>query len=254
MRQKDLVRSKAQKSTLNTLTSMQQNNKDANAATQPEGKKFLSKKERIAKKEEERRARQQQERDSMQMGVILSMEMSEYNFKQYSEKRRRSMDLSIGSLDGKRNTKLDNLESPSMSKLIVHGTQNDVPRFDRKQTKLTIDNPYEKVSLKTLTPSIHQNVKTTYLDWRATYEQLSVTEDSKENIALAKGKEIKRPKEETRQICLAFINEFLKDGQNAAKKQEVVEEFQKETFWQRVGFQKIDKEKPLFGLGKDKLD
>ena len=149
----------------------------------------------------------------MQMGVILSIEMSEYNYKHYSEKRRQSMDLSIEGLDCRRNNKYENLESPSMSKLIIHGTQNDVTKFERKQSnKISIDNPYEKTSLKTLTPSIHQNVKTIDLDWRATYEQLTVTEDSKENIVLAKGKEIKRPKEETRQICLAFINEFLKDG------------------------------------------
>ena len=43
---------------MNTLSTLQKNQaNDANAANQPEGKKFLSKKERIAKKEEERRAR-----------------------------------------------------------------------------------------------------------------------------------------------------------------------------------------------------
>ena len=33
----------------------------------------------------------------------------------------------------------------------------------------------------------------------------------------------------------------------------IVEEFQKETFWQRVGFKKIDKELPLYSLANDKL-
>ena len=33
----------------------------------------------------------------------------------------------------------------------------------------------------------------------------------------------------------------------------ISEEFQKETFWERVGLKKVDKEKPLYALGKDKL-
>ena len=33
----------------------------------------------------------------------------------------------------------------------------------------------------------------------------------------------------------------------------MIEESQKETFWQRVGLKKVDREIPLYALGKDKL-
>ena len=70
---------------------------------------------------------------------------------------------------------------------------------------------------------------------------------------MAKGKEIKRAKEEARATCLAYINEFLKDNPNRQVKQEIVEEYNKETFWQRMGMKKVDKEKPLYAIGKEKL-
>lgn len=45
-------------------------------------------------------------------------------------------------------------------------------------------------------------------DWRAIYQPLKVSEDSIDCINLAKGKEIKRPKEETIMITEMYINEF----------------------------------------------
>ena len=51
---------------------------------------------------------------------------------------------------------------------------------------------------------------------------LQVTSDSRDHIANAKGKEIKRSKEETRTICLLFINEFMKDEQ---AKREIIDDF-----------------------------
>ena len=33
----------------------------------------------------------------------------------------------------------------------------------------------------------------------------------------------------------------------------ILEEFQKETFWQRVGFKKVNKELPLYSLANDSL-
>ena len=56
----------------------------------PETKKFLSKKERIAKKEEERKARQAQERESYQMGNALAIEVSEFKTKKNGAQRRKS--------------------------------------------------------------------------------------------------------------------------------------------------------------------
>ena len=56
----------------------------------PETKKFLSKKERIAKKEEERKARQAQERESYQMGNALAIEVSEFKTKMNGAQRRKS--------------------------------------------------------------------------------------------------------------------------------------------------------------------
>ena len=34
---------------------------------------------------------------------------------------------------------------------------------------------------------------------------------------------------------------------------DAVAEYSKESFWQRVGLKKMDREKPLYGLGKKKL-
>ena len=61
---------------------------------------------------------------------------------------------------------------------------------------------------------------------------------------MAKGKEIKRSKEETRAICLNYINEFTQENTDPSIKAEIIEEFQKETFWQRMGLKKVDKEGP----------
>ena len=80
---------------------------------------------------------------------------------------------------------------------------------------------------------------------------LQVTSDSRDHIANAKGKEIKRSKEETRTICLLFINEFMKDEQ---AKREIIDDYQKETFWQRVGLKKDNKELPLFALGNERVN
>ena len=33
----------------------------------------------------------------------------------------------------------------------------------------------------------------------------------------------------------------------------MIEDFQKETFWQRVGFKKVNKELPLYSLANDSL-
>ena len=43
------------------------------------------------------------------------------------------------------------------------------------------------------------------VDWRAIYKPLGLSKDTQEHIELAKGKEIKRGKDETRGICLAYI-------------------------------------------------
>ena len=91
------------------------------------------------------------------------------------------------------------------------------------------------------------------VDWRALYKPVGLSEDSKEHVLLAKGKEIKRSKDETRQICLEYINEFTKDNPNSRIKAQAIDDFQKETFWQRVGIKKVDKEKPLYAFGTDKL-
>ena len=71
---------------------------------------------------------------------------------------------------------------------------------------------------------------------------------------MAKGKEIKRSKEETRAICLNYINEFTQENTDPSIKAEIIEEFQKETFWQRMGLKKVDKEGPLYGLAGKKMD
>ena len=63
-----------------------------------ESKKFLSKKERIAKKEEERRARQQQERDCTQMGNALYGEVNDFNYKNTIFKRRKSVERAVTEL------------------------------------------------------------------------------------------------------------------------------------------------------------
>lgn len=103
-------------------------------------------------------------------------------------------------------------------------------------------------SLRTKQQTMHS------IDWRALHKPLKVSEDSKELMALAKGKEIKRPKEEAKAICLAYIKEFTKENKDPSIRDELTEEYNKETFWQRMGIKKVEKEKPLFAIGKDKLD
>lgn len=93
----------------------------------------------------------------------------------------------------------------------------------------------------------------TNVDWRAIYKPLGLSRDTQEHIDLAKGKEIKRGKDETRGICLAYIEKMTKDSADRNATAIISEEFQKETFWERVGLKKVDKEKPLYALGKDKL-
>jgi len=60
------------------------------------------------------------------------------------------------------------------------------------------------------------------LDWRSGHTPLNVSFDAREHLVNAKGKEIKRSKEETRSICLAYINEFVADEQS---KQNIVDDF-----------------------------
>jgi len=43
-------------------------------------------------------------------------------------------------------------------------------------------------------------------------------------------------------------------GTDPSIKAEIIEEFQKETFWQRMGLKKVDKEGPLYGLAGKKMD
>ena len=42
---------------------------------------------------------------------------------------------------------------------------------------------------------------------------------------MAKGKEIKRSKEETKAICLQYINEFTKENKDPSIKEDIIEEF-----------------------------
>ena len=92
-----------------------------------------------------------------------------------------------------------------------------------------------------------------FKDWRSLYKPLQACEDTEEHFELARGKEIKRGKDETRGVCFQYINEFTKESKDPLIRQELQEEFQKETFWQRVGLKKVDREIPLYSLGKDKL-
>ena len=61
------------------------------------------------------------------------------------------------------------------------------------------------------------------VDWRACYELVNVFNDTEEHHLLAKGKEIKRSKDETRGICLQYIAEMKKD--NEKQKKEISEDF-----------------------------
>ena len=61
----------------------------------------MSKKERIAKKEEERRARMQQERESIQMGNILHAAVYDFVVKETNTKRRRSAEQNVSEIQGR---------------------------------------------------------------------------------------------------------------------------------------------------------
>ena len=76
-----------------------------------------------------------------------------------------------------------------------------------------------------------------------------MSEDKEEHLGLARGKVIKRSKDETRGICIQYINEFTKDNNDPNIRLDIINEFQKETFWQRVGFKKVDREIQLYALG-----
>ena len=54
------------------------------------------------------------------------------------------------------------------------------------------------------------------IDWMSIYRRIQPCIDPDEDIeqAQAKGKEIKRPKDEARNICFQFIYEFTKSKQN----------------------------------------
>lgn len=58
-----------------------------------------------------------------------------------------------------------------------------------------------------------------------------MSEDTEEHLVLAKGKVIMRSKDETRGVCLQFIDEFTKDNNDPNIRLDIIEEFQKETFW-----------------------
>ena len=91
-------------------------------------------------------------------------------------------------------------------------------------------------------------------DWRSIFKRLKTCDDLDEHIELARGKEIKRPKDETRGVCFQYINMFT--DQNPDKdmiRQQMQEEYQQESFWQRVGIKKKDREMPLYTLGKDRI-
>ena len=80
-----------------------------------------------------------------------------------------------------------------------------------------------------------------------------MSEDSKEHVVLAKGKEIKRSKEEGRAICLAYINEFTKENPDQSFKRGIIEDYSKESFWQKIGLVRADRERPLYSIGADRL-
>lgn len=63
------------------------------------------------------------------------------------------------------------------------------------------------------------------VDWRAIYKPLGLSKDTQEHIELAKGKEIKRGKDETRGICLAYIQKMTKDSADRNTTAIISEEF-----------------------------
>ena len=96
-----------------------------------------------------------------------------------------------------------------MTDLIATGnlSQRMVDRFFKKEGDKGLVSKTEK-KLRKFQQESH------LIDWRALHKPLKVSEDSKEHVDFAKGKEIKRSKEESRAICLAYINEFTKDYEN----------------------------------------
>ena len=68
-------------------------------------------------------------------------------------------------------------------------------------------------------------------DWRSLLKPLETSEDSKESIALAKGKEIKRSKEEATEIVTSYIEYFTAGFKDKTISEQLIEDYNKETFW-----------------------
>ena len=168
------------------------------------------------------------------MGGLLYNEINEFQFKKKKTERRVSTELKVQNLEvkvekGKRKAITHLRVSPSSSQLLAGGDMQN--RFAENQLTLSAD----------LSPLAQQNIsfrskrglkskvqEGDEIDWRAIHKPLQVSEDSKEHITMAKGKEIRRTKEETRHICISYINEF---AQSQAARRSITDEFSKETFW-----------------------
>lgn len=187
----------------------------------------------------------------------MQSEFKEYKIRQ-EYTRRKSATQQVVKLDEKDKEpvikKKSNIASPTMAMLVLTGDLSSrlVERFVGSPRAMSVrgtQKMFDKFDddLRKTQQGMHT------VDWRAIYKPLKIGEDSKEHIALAKGKEIKRSKEEARAICLAYIQEFTKENADPRVRAELSDEYTKETFWQRMGIKKVEKEKPLFAVGKDKL-
>ena len=93
-----------------------------------------------------------------------------------------------------------------MVRMIVNGT------ISQKFLEILTSPDKSSLVLETRALMEHRRTKheTEGNDWRSNFTPLKVSEDTKEHIEQAKGKEIKRSKEETRGVCYQYISEFSK--------------------------------------------
>ena len=190
------------------------------------------------------------------MGSALYQETHDFNYKVLLGKRRKSTECKIVELDeieDKQRSRKGVSESPSMSKLIMSGSLAHKFLEVLKQPDALVSDLLRLNTKQISAKASASQKRERFVDWRALHKPIRLSEDSKEHVDMAKGKEIKRSKDETRGICTQYINYFTKSNADQELRRSILEEFQKETFWQRVGFKKVNKELPLYSLANDSL-